>query len=121
MPEQKNQIAFFLIDSTYLEVEQKTVVQLYGVTPEREQIVILDDSFNPYFWVIPKTNDVKKLAKAIIKLAIREREDNITVTDVRIEKKKLAIEEVDPLKVIVSRPTELACGRAESNTWPDKN
>ena len=47
-------LRFYLLDISYTVKEGKPVVQMFGRTPDGKQICAIDDSFKPYFYVIPK-------------------------------------------------------------------
>ena len=47
-------VQFYPLDATYGIVNGKAVISLYGKTLDDKRICILDSSFEPYFYVIPK-------------------------------------------------------------------
>ena len=42
---------FYLVDIDYKTVDEKAVVRLFGITKDNRRIVVLDRSFQPYFYV----------------------------------------------------------------------
>ncbi|GAG06897.1 unnamed protein product, partial [marine sediment metagenome] len=61
-------IQFFPLDVTYKLIDDKPVIHLFGRTTDNKQVLILDDSFEPYFYVIPKKG-----------IDLREKLEKITV------------------------------------------
>ena len=49
-----DKIRFFPLDVMYKVIDDKPVIHLFGKTIDNKQVCILYDSFEPYFYVIPK-------------------------------------------------------------------
>jgi len=90
-------IQFFPLDISYKVINNKPVILLAARTIDNKQILILDNTFQPYFYVIPKTDTVKeKLEKIRLELDNKEVAE---VTKVEKIKKKYDGKEVNALKV----------------------
>ena len=82
MPEK---IQFFPMDVTYRIVDNKAIIHLFGKTTTGTQICIIDDTFQPYFIVVPK--DVSKVKEKLEKIKVEEEERISEVTKTEIIKK----------------------------------
>jgi len=49
-----DKIRFYPLDVMYKVIDGKPVIHLFGRTSDNKQICVLYDSFEPYFYVIPK-------------------------------------------------------------------
>ena len=49
-----DKVQFYLMDLTYKVTGGKPQIYLFGRTIDGKQICVTDDSFLPYFYVIPK-------------------------------------------------------------------
>lgn len=96
----------FLMDAGYSIIQNKPVVILHGINEKKRSVAVLDDSFEPYFYVIPKSS-INKLRKRIEKLSFHDHEDLIQVKKVEIVKRKLVNKETKVLKVFSSLPSEI--------------
>ena len=47
-------LQFFPFDVTYKIVNNKAVIYLFGKTRDNKHICVIDEDFEPYFYVIPK-------------------------------------------------------------------
>jgi len=61
-------IQFFPLDVTYKIIDETPVIHLFGTTIDGKQICVLDSSFQPYLWVIPKKGkDIEAKLKKVKK------------------------------------------------------
>ncbi len=98
-------IQFYMIDAKYKAVNNVPVVQLFGKTPDGEQIMVQDDSFRPYFYVIPKKG--KKVSEKLEKIRV-ERDGEISeITKVVAVSKKLLGSDIEALKVYTTLPRDI--------------
>jgi len=60
-----DKVTFFPLDVTYKIENNKAVIYLFGRTTDGKQICLVDENFEPYFYVIPKrgNNVEEKLSK----------------------------------------------------------
>jgi len=62
-------LTFWLLDVNYEVVREVPEVRMWGLTPEGKRVVIIDRSFKPYFYVVPKEGtDIGKLIVEVGKL-----------------------------------------------------
>ena len=80
-----DKIQFYLLDITYKIKDSKAAIYLFGRTLDNKQITVIDESFQPYFYVflkdeasiIPFQDKVKK-----IKVEQKDREAEVTDTEI---------------------------------------
>ncbi len=108
-------IRFFPIDVTYKIIDGKPVIHIFAKTTNDKHILILDDSFKPYFYVIPKNcNDAKK---KIEKIRVEKDERVARVTRAEIVRKKYIGKEVEAIKVYTSLPRDIPIIRDIIKEW----
>ena len=62
-------IVFWLVDINYDVVNDIPEIRLWGITNDNRRVVVLDRSFRPYFYVLPKdSRKIKQLAEKIKKV-----------------------------------------------------
>jgi len=93
-------IRFYLTDVDY-EVDDKTIVRLFGRSSDGKSVCVLDDSLQPYFYAFPKnfSSFMKKVKKSCDK-------KKIGVEFVK-EKKKYLDEEHEVLKIVLKKPADI--------------
>ena len=87
--------SFYPTDISYIVKNGKAVIQLYGRSIDGRQICVLDENFEPYFYVVGAV-DTKKLEAL--------KQDDCHVVRVEKVKKNLNEHETDALKVFVNIP-----------------
>ncbi len=102
-------VGFFPLDIDYVSGDSgKAIIRLFGRTIDGKRIIVLDDTFNPYFWAILGNNvkdqdileNIKKCKKG-------------KVLDVVLDKQKYFGNEVDCIKVICHNPEDVPKLRKE--------
>ncbi len=95
-------LRFFLTDIAYRIENNKAVVHLYGRTQEGQVVCVHDETFEPYFYVLPR-NFAFKDELATLKVSDKGNEYNV----IRVEEvtKKVNEQEQNLLKVIVNLPS----------------
>jgi len=59
-------LTFYLLDTSYEVRDNKPVILIWGLTEKGEAVLILDDSFRPYFYVLPEEGtDLDALAARV--------------------------------------------------------
>lgn len=98
------EVHFYPLDISTRIVAQKPAVVLHGRTISGERISVIDNSYLPCFYVVPRESDTAKLEAEILGLRIKERDDYYSV--MRVEKKtmKLFEKETPVLKLYVNNP-----------------
>jgi len=84
---------FCLLDADYIIENNKAVIRLFGVDEKGKSILVTDDSFKPYLYVLPKNK------KIITKLKF-----NKMVVGIENVKRKIGAENKELLKVFVDLP-----------------
>ena len=82
-----DKIQFYPLDLTYKIVDNKPLIYIYGKTTNEEQICVIDDSFEPYFYVLLRDeDDLDEFCKKAVKIKIedKDRESVITKTESEI-------------------------------------
>jgi DNA polymerase elongation subunit (family B) len=110
-------IQFYPVDITYKIEDEKPVIYLFARSTDGRQIVILDDTFLPYFYVIPKKN--KDLAKKIEKIEVEEDDKVSKVLKTEKVKKKIFGKDVDAVKVFTALPRDVPIIRKIIKEWDD--
>ncbi len=86
---------FYPTDITYTVKNGKPIIQLYGRTTEGKQICVLDEDFEPYFYVVGNVD--KEVLKAL-------KQDDYQVVKIEKVKKNLNEHPIDAFKVFVNIP-----------------
>ena len=94
-------IIFWLIDINYDLVNSVPEIRLWGVTREGKRVVVLDRSFRPYFYVLPKSTE--KLDHLIDKIK-SVYSAKYKVLDIKVVNRKYFGRDVKLLKVTCQIP-----------------
>lgn len=96
-------VQFFPLDITYKVVDGKAVINLYARTTDGKQITVLDNSFEPYFYVIPK--DGINISEKIEKIRIENQSEIYFVRRAENVSRKFLGREVFAVKVFTNLPS----------------
>jgi DNA polymerase I len=111
-------LTFYPFDIHYKEIEGKAAVFIYGRSTTGEQIIVLDDSFKPYFYAVLKEgSDADSFIKKIKEVSSEQKNYTASVTDARIVKKNLLEKEVVAVKVFCNLPKSVPVIRNEIKDW----
>lgn len=108
-------IQFYLLDIRRDIINNKQAILLFGKTLNNERVCIIDKSFLPYFYVMPKKNlDIKeKLEKLEV-----ERDKKISkVIKTETVQKKILGEKIDVIKVYVPFFRDIKVIKSIINEW----
>ena len=75
-------IRFFPLEVTYKIIDGKAVIHLYGKTIKNEHLCVLDENFEPYFYVIPKMG--KEVQEKLEKIKVEKENEEAAVTKTEI-------------------------------------
>ncbi|MBU0898568.1 MAG: DNA-directed DNA polymerase [Nanoarchaeota archaeon] len=93
-----------IIDADYVLSDKEPLIRLWGKTKSGRSVLILDRTFDPYFYVLPKPSaDLDKLVEAIKAMEI----EGSKPTRVEIVKKNLYGKEYDFIQVFSNNPTDI--------------
>ncbi len=97
-------LQFYLTDITYKPHDNQSVVHLFGRTPDGKQVCVLDGSFEPYLWVLPKQGQTDAVIESLRSLAVQD--GKLTHRIVRVDKETRNVRETPTplLRVTVSTP-----------------
>ena len=91
-----------LLDLDYEEMDGNISVILYGRTSDRKRVVVVDPTYEPYFYVLPK--NLNK-AKREIEVTLKKR--NMKVKSIEETRKIFLGEEREFIKVYCFRPQDM--------------
>jgi DNA polymerase elongation subunit (family B) len=97
-------LQFFPIDLDYKVVKGKAVIYIYGRTRESKQVCVIDEDFDPYFYVVPKKGSMSSLKEDISKLKLEGKDMPFQVVKTVAVKKVLHGKEIEAIKVVVNLP-----------------
>src|SRR5712692_6087124 len=97
-------LTFYLLDINYEIIQHKPQVRLWGVTEQGERILILDESFAPYFYLTAKRRDD---LNSILKQLEENKKQSKQISKVEPVKMRLYGELVSAAKVICRSPEDL--------------
>jgi DNA polymerase I len=93
---------FWLLDLNHETYEGKSSIWLWGITHEGKRVLIIDNNYRPYFYLLPrKDQDPEELRRRL-----ESEKPHPTIENVSIEKKKLLTDERVVLRVFC-KDTEL--------------
>lgn len=101
---------FVVIDADYRIEDNKTVVLLYCKDEDGKTVLATDKNFNPYFYVLPRS-DAKKLKSKIESEDFSK--DGFEITSVEIVERILQDTKREVLKVFVDIPGNVPKARSE--------
>ncbi|MBI2130190.1 hypothetical protein HYU10_00295 [Candidatus Woesearchaeota archaeon] len=112
MPEK---IRFFPLDITYKVIDSKPVIHLYGRIQNGPQVCVLDSSFEPYFYVVPKEGiDIKEKLE---KLDVNVNGEASSVTKTELVKRNYLGKMTDAFKVFTKLPRDVPVIREIVRQW----
>jgi len=102
-------LQFYPLDVTYKIVENKALIYLYGRTKEGEQICLVDDQFEPYFYILLNKGESAETFQERIDgntFTYKGREGKVTKT--KILTKQLGREEKEFVQVFTDLPSSVS-------------
>lgn len=111
----EEKVQFFPLDAAYKVADGKAVINLYGRAPDGRQICIIDDNFEPYFYVIPKYN--AGIGEKLEKIRIENNSEISFVARTETVIKKLLGSEVFAIKVYANLPSGIPVIKEVVQEW----
>ncbi len=109
-------ITFWLLDINYDVVGDTPEIRMWGITDDERRIVVLDRSFRPYFYVLPREGvDLQKLMRRIRSMSSAKHR----IIDVSIVERKYFGKPVTLLKVTCQIPASVPKLREELANLPE--
>jgi len=99
-------LRFFLLDITYKIVDDRPIIYLFGRMLDNKQVCVIDDTFAPYFWIVP--NNMEEVKKELDKL-----KENNSITNYQISNKDYFGGEIEAIKVFTKLPKDVPIIRDE--------
>lgn len=94
-------IEFCLLDLDYEKMDGNVPIILYGRTPDGKRAVVVDPTYDPYFYILPKNLDrAKKEIESLLK------KKNVKVKRIEETKRVLFGEEKEFIKVYCFLPQD---------------
>src|SRR3989344_1611489 len=94
------EFVFFPIDISYGTMSDRTVIYLFGRTQNNEQVCVIDDDFEPYFYVTPNDEDAKSFLIDFLKeYSVHHDGEILAVKDIEIVNKEYNGKEISAIKV----------------------
>lgn len=113
-------LQFYPIDVTYKVVADKAVIYLFGRTPAGEQVCVIDERFQPYFYVLPKKlEDIDFLLPKLERFELKSDSSVSKVVRVEIVEKNFIGEKVTALQVFANLPGSVPNLRSEIKNWKE--
>ncbi|MBW2967635.1 DNA-directed DNA polymerase [Candidatus Woesearchaeota archaeon] len=113
-------LQFYPIDLTYKVIRGKASVYIYGRTKEGKQICVVDDDFEPYFYVIPaKGMSIPALKEQLMKVKAEKKGEQYRITRTETAKKVLKGKEVEAIKAFANIPRGVPALRDAIKDLPD--
>ncbi len=104
-----------LLDLDYEEIDENISLILYGRTPDHKRVVVVDPTYEPYFYVLPKNlNKAKREIEALLK------KRNMKVKRIEETRRILLGEERDFIKVYCFMPQDTTKVRDVIKTLEEK-
>jgi len=110
-----DKIVFFPLDITYKIENNKAVIYLFGRTTDNKQVCVIDDSFGPYFYVIPKKG--KSVEEKLKKIKVERNKEISEVIGSEKVKKHFLGKDVEAVKVYVKLPRDVPVIRDVVKDW----
>jgi DNA polymerase, archaea type len=110
-----DKITFFPLDINYKIENNKAVVYLFGRTADNKQVCVIDENFEPYFYVIPKKG--KDVEEKLNKIKVERNKEISEVVRTEKAKKRFLGKEVDAIRVYVKLPRDVPVIRDIIKDW----
>ncbi len=105
---------FYPVDLTYKMVRGRAAVYIYGRTKDGKQICVVDEGFEPYFYVLPeKGASLSEIKDALVGVKVEKSGNSFEVVRTEAVKKTLSGEEKQAIKVVVNTPQAVPALRDE--------
>ncbi len=101
---------FWLLDLNQEAYDGKSSIWLWGITHEGERILVIDDKYEPYFYLLPRDDQDAEELKEKLETA----KPHPSIERATVEKKKLLSDERPVLKVFCTDPRSLERAAAEA-------
>jgi DNA polymerase elongation subunit (family B) len=101
-------LEFYPYDFDYDIKNDKAVIKILGLTPEGKKVIVFDNLFKPYFYVLVKKNCLKKVAEELAKIKLEFEGREVMPLEILPTSKNLENEKVSALRVDVQQPADIS-------------
>ncbi|MBW2996590.1 DNA-directed DNA polymerase [Candidatus Woesearchaeota archaeon] len=113
-----NKIQFYPLDLTYKVEHEKAAIYLFGRTTKGDQICVIDEDFEPYFYVLLRDEEeVDSFCDKVIKISVEEKERVAAVSKTEVVDKKFLGKKRKAVKVFVKIPPDVPVIRDVIKEW----
>ncbi len=114
-------VEFFPIDLDYYDNSaHRPVIRIFGRTLDGKRVCVLDDSFNPYFYVAAKSKEsIGKIISRAESIKINENGRIAHVIKTEIVKKNILNRETEVIKITVNNPKDVPLIKDEIKKMED--
>ena len=100
-------IQFFPLDIQYRIFNNKPIIYIYGRAVDGQQVCVIDENFEPYFYAIVESDDIKAVTKAIMNVAVDHKQGVAKPVRAEEHDKKLLGKEVKALRIYTQMPWQV--------------
>ncbi|NOQ38668.1 hypothetical protein GQ472_07340 [archaeon] len=98
---------FFITDADYTMLDGAPSIRLYGRTDKGKSAIVLDPSFEPYFYIVPK-EDPDKTKKTLESLKLKDESGiAVKIKKINITRKTIDGKETELLRVFAYEPSDV--------------
>ncbi len=95
------ELTFWLLDITYGIIGNTPEIRMFGISEDGRRVLVLDRSFRPYFYVVPKDDVERVLAN------LRRRLEGRGILKFEIDRKRIFGREIDAIRVVAVIPEKV--------------
>ena len=110
-------LLFYPLDITYKIENNIPVIHMFAKLPDGRHVCILDDSFMPYFWLIPKEDKLNEVKSKLLKLEVPKNEQVIKIAKLETHEKNFLGHAVLVIKVFLNLPSDVPVVRDIVKNW----
>ena len=111
-------VQFYPLDITYRVEDNKAKIYLFGKTVNNKQICVIDENFEPYFYVLLRDeNNIDSFCEKVIKISVEEKDRESKVTKTEVIEKKFLGKKRKAVKVFVEIPPDVPVIRNMLKDW----
>ncbi|MBW2982164.1 DNA-directed DNA polymerase [Candidatus Woesearchaeota archaeon] len=113
-----DKVQFYPLDITYRIENDKTRILLFGRTINKKQICVIDEKFEPYFYVLLRDeNNIEDLCSKVVKISVEEKDREAKVIKTEVVEKKFLGKKRKAIKVFVKIPPDVPVIRNVIKEW----
>lgn len=96
--------SFYLLDIDYITINEEPVIRLFGATENNKKIIVHDNSFKPYFYILLDEKNLKKVMDIIEGFE----KGDAKVLSTQVIKRNYLEKEATGIKVTVNHPKAIS-------------